>query len=380
MARSTTGFDLTQDTTLAICLQLTDILGNVLGFTEHDRPLTFDISDGNGDVIYLPDAAFQRSVIEARSGGRVGTMDLIGFLDSAGIDENNLFAGRYDGALVKIFFVDWTRPRSGIIWLEIGEFGETGLRDEQATLTFRSILDRYNATEIGDFYEAQCIHIFGSKPGDIPRPFANIGCRVQLSAPEWTANTEAVVRTPANAKPPASGSPTQVNTVRPTVENGRIFEVQTGGVTGGSEPSWNTTLGATTNDGTVVWIARQALVETGTVLSVTSQRELVISYAGDAASNYYRRGRMKFTSGANAGLFQHIKSHAVGSPAGDISITTWKPWPYTINPTDAVEVTVGCDRKLTTCVNTFRNRENFGGFAVFAPATDEVFKIPKQTA
>lgn len=40
---------------------------------------------------------------------------------------------------------------------------------------------------------------------------------------------------------------------RPTAYNGRVYVVTTAGTSGASEPSWNTTLGAPTTDGTVTW-------------------------------------------------------------------------------------------------------------------------------
>jgi hypothetical protein len=40
---------------------------------------------------------------------------------------------------------------------------------------------------------------------------------------------------------------------KPTVDNTYYYTVTTAGTTGGSEPTWPTTVGATVNDGTVVW-------------------------------------------------------------------------------------------------------------------------------
>jgi hypothetical protein len=41
--------------------------------------------------------------------------------------------------------------------------------------------------------------------------------------------------------------------VQPTISNSRYFVCTTAGTSGGTEPSWNTTVGATTTDGTAVW-------------------------------------------------------------------------------------------------------------------------------
>lgn len=45
--------------------------------------------------------------------------------------------------------------------------------------------------------------------------------------------------------------------VRPTAPNGRRFICTTAGTTGTTEPTWNTTIGGTTNDGTAVWTTQE---------------------------------------------------------------------------------------------------------------------------
>jgi len=388
MARSIPGgIDLTEDTTLAFCLQVTDRLGNVTGYTEHDETLSINLGDGNGAVDYEPEAAFGRSAVESRSAGRVGSMDLIGFVDDAGVTEASIFAGIYDSALVKLFLVDWTQPAAGAIHIEIGELEQTHVEDDKLTVTFKSLLDRYNAIEFGDIYEADCIHQLGSQSSDIPPPFAHIGCRVQLDPPVWSAGLQVIARAARNAKPTGfeeSGSPTQANTIQPTdlATVGRFFEAQSGGTTGGSEPAWGTlpALGATFADGSVTWIARQALREPVTILSATDQKTLIVDYNGDAEDNWYRRGRLLFTTGANAGIEKHIKSQVASGSPDQQTITCWLNFPLAIAASDQAVLIAGCDRQLVTCKDKFRNLDNFGGFAIFAPNTDEVFKIPKQTS
>lgn len=43
---------------------------------------------------------------------------------------------------------------------------------------------------------------------------------------------------------------------RPTVQNSIYYEVVTAGTSGGTEPTWPTTIGTTVTDGTVVWVAK----------------------------------------------------------------------------------------------------------------------------
>lgn len=47
------------------------------------------------------------------------------------------------------------------------------------------------------------------------------------------------------------------DSVRATSDNNLYFEVTTSGTTGGSEPTWNTTVGGTTTDNTVTWTTRK---------------------------------------------------------------------------------------------------------------------------
>lgn len=45
------------------------------------------------------------------------------------------------------------------------------------------------------------------------------------------------------------------STIKPTVFNSRVFSTTGGGTTGATEPIWNTTIGGTTVDGTITWVA-----------------------------------------------------------------------------------------------------------------------------
>jgi hypothetical protein len=52
--------------------------------------------------------------------------------------------------------------------------------------------------------------------------------------------------------------------VVPTVNNGRCYKCTTGGTSGGTEPTWGTTDGGTTNDGTAVFTEQSTAFNGGT--------------------------------------------------------------------------------------------------------------------
>ncbi len=70
--------------------------------------------------------------------------------------------------------------------------------------------------------------------------------------------------------------------VLPTTPNGAVFEVTVSGTTGGSEPSWDTAIGATTNDNSVAFTAHPDYI-----LLPELARQALIALAGktNAANN-----------------------------------------------------------------------------------------------
>jgi uncharacterized phage protein (TIGR02218 family) len=98
---------------------------------------------------------------------------------------------------------------------------------------------------------------------------------------------------------------------------------------------------------------------TGVVASATSARLFTATGLASFASDWFTRGLVTFTSGANAGRFQEVKRHIAGDPA---TIELWQPMAQAIAPGDTFIVSAGCDKHFATCRAKFDNGVNFRGF------------------
>ena len=87
------------------------------------------------------------------------------------------------------------------------------------------------------------------------------------------------------------------------------------------------------------------------------------------------RGKLTWTSGANAGISVEIKVHrAVG---GTDEFDLWQRAPQPIVVGDTFRVTAGCDKTHATCRKKFANVVNFRGFP-HMPGNDFIIRMPQQ--
>ena len=87
-------------TTTCNCWALTRRDGVVLGFTDHDWPLNFEGID------FLADAGLSALALQQTTGLSVDNTEALGALNSAAIREEDIEAGRYDGAEIRAWLVN----------------------------------------------------------------------------------------------------------------------------------------------------------------------------------------------------------------------------------------------------------------------------------
>jgi uncharacterized phage protein (TIGR02218 family) len=105
----------------------------------------------------------------------------------------------------------------------------------------------------------------------------------------------------------------------------------------------------------------------GTVTSAQSNRSFAASGLDAYADGWFRRGRLVWTSGANAGAAIEVKYHTNNGVA--VRLELWETMPFDVGIGDTFTVTAGCDKSLETCRDRFHNVANFRGFP-FIPGND----------
>ena len=104
-------------TTLSWCWRISRADGLALGFTDHDRTLSFD------GTVFEPESGFAASEIRAGSDLAVDAQDATGVLTSDRITETDILDGRWDNAAVELWRVNWADTSQRVL-LRRGAVGQ----------------------------------------------------------------------------------------------------------------------------------------------------------------------------------------------------------------------------------------------------------------
>ncbi|MFU8778821.1 MAG: DUF2163 domain-containing protein [Roseovarius sp.] len=142
-------------TTTCRCWALTRRDGVVMGFTDHDRLLTFE------GVKFRPDTGLSALALQQTTGLSVDNTEALGALSDAAIREADIEAGRYDGAELRAWRVNWqdVTARSLIFRGTMGELRRAGGAFEAE---LRGLTDALNVP-LGRVYQKACSAILGDR-------------------------------------------------------------------------------------------------------------------------------------------------------------------------------------------------------------------------
>jgi uncharacterized phage protein (TIGR02218 family) len=134
--------------------------GTVYGFTDLDADVVYD--DGGGSVTYRAENGFTPSRQQASADMAVDNSELAGIVSDTGITMQQIRAGLFDFAHVRIYRVNYMDLSQGHEIIATGTAGETRFSDTGFRVEFRS-LTQQTKQPISPAYSLTCRARFGSK-------------------------------------------------------------------------------------------------------------------------------------------------------------------------------------------------------------------------
>ncbi len=140
-------------TTVARCFEVTRTDGMVLGFTDHDRDLMF------GGVAFRAESGLTAKALSQGTGLAVDNTEAYGALSSEAITEGDIAAGRYDGAEVVAWLVNWADVSQRVVQFR-GTLGDITRKGGAFTTELRGLSEALNRPQ-GRIYHARCSAVLG---------------------------------------------------------------------------------------------------------------------------------------------------------------------------------------------------------------------------
>lgn len=135
-------------TTHCQCWKLTRRDGVSLGFTDHDRDITI------GGFLFEAASGIDAASVEAETGLASAGGEINGALTSIRIRPEDIEAGRYDGAELRRWLVDWNAPALDFL-MDVVTIGEIKRRDGTFIAETHNALHALDA-EKGRLYASTC--------------------------------------------------------------------------------------------------------------------------------------------------------------------------------------------------------------------------------
>ncbi len=269
-------------TTTCRCWAITRSDGHTFGFTDHDMALSF------AGLVFKASTGLTAAAIEQATGLSIDNSEAMGALSDASVREEDIEAGRFDGAEVRAWLVNWADPQQRMLQFR-GSIGELRRAGGAFHAELRGLTDLLNRP-LGRIYLKPCTAVLGDR-----------ACRFALDTPGYRAEAEIV-----------------------SVE--------------------------------------------GTVLRLQG--------AEGADAGWFERGRLDVLDGAAQGLWASVKLDEQAS--GGRVVTLWSAIGGGLVGGDRVQLTAGCDKRMSRCRLKFDNILNFQGFPDL-PHEDWVMATPKKS-
>ncbi len=140
-------------TTVCHCWLVTRQDGETYGFTDHDRDLSFD------GHVFKAASGLSAGALQQTTGLSVDNSEAVGALSDASVSEADLAEGRFDGAEVQAWLVNWADVSARVVAFR-GNFGEVTRKAGAFRVELRGLTERLNHVQ-GLVYQAGCSAVLG---------------------------------------------------------------------------------------------------------------------------------------------------------------------------------------------------------------------------
>lgn len=142
--------------------------GRVYGFTDHDQDLTFE------GIVFKAGTGLTAGALQTSAGFAVDNTEVVGAFSDDAIREIDLAAGRFDGAMVTNWLVNWANTAQRTIRFK-GNFGEIRYNSGKFTVELRGLTEALNQSR-GRVYQKNCSAELGDKQ-----------CKFDMATPGYSA-------------------------------------------------------------------------------------------------------------------------------------------------------------------------------------------------
>ncbi len=199
-------------TSLATCWRITRTDDAEFFFTDHDVDLTVSTN------VFRADTGYTRTAIQNDATLAVDNLDIEGFFNSSAITQNDLRAGKFDYAQIRVFVVNHQKLSMGTIKMRNGRIGEVTLTEQGVFRAELRGMTQELTQRVGEVYQPECRADLGDTRCKVPINPADVSAAVAY----------------------ASGAFVKVSTGTGTLQEkyeNIIYEVTTSGTTGKLFPS-----------------------------------------------------------------------------------------------------------------------------------------------
>lgn len=127
--------------------------GQTYGFTDHDLDLSFD------GILFRAASGMTARAFQQTTGLAVDNSEAVGALSDVALSESDLAAGRFDGAEVRCWQVNWAEPDQRMMLFR-GHFGEVSRAGGSFRVELRGLTDALNQPQ-GRVFQTGCSAVLG---------------------------------------------------------------------------------------------------------------------------------------------------------------------------------------------------------------------------